>query len=58
MPDRFEDICLIFMVVGMAALLVLLEDQYRKLRTRRPNRFLQQPRLHGMWKPSRYIRFR
>jgi hypothetical protein len=58
MSDRFDDICLIFMVVGMTALLMMLEDEYRKLRTRRLSRPLPQPRLHGIWKARRYIRFR
>ena len=56
-PEDVEDIAVFVLVVGMAAFLVLLEDQYRKLRTRRLNWLLQQPRLRGMWTPSRYIRF-
>jgi hypothetical protein len=56
-PDSFEDVFLFVLVVSIAAFLVLLEDQYRKLRTRRLNRLLQQPRLRGLWMPNRYIRF-
>ena len=52
MPDRIEDFCLVAIIVGMAAFLILLEDQYKRFRTRRLNR------LRSMSAPRRYIHFR